>query len=143
MPASKYIRKHIASCVPQREKPRTDACSPPMDPEKISYHEVKTDAQGKLIPWYGSGPSQAYDHVIRLVWDFWRGMKPCSNGVAYYLQHQVWRPKEDPRGLGGDQISMALSSWALLYNYTAIPRLVDNMRFMADYWLAHGLSKSD
>jgi hypothetical protein len=110
--------------------------------EKISYHEVKTDAQGKLMPWYGSGPSQAYDHVIRSVWDFWRNMKPCPNGVAYYLQHQVWRPREDPRGLGGDQISMALSSWALLYNYTGDSRLLDNMRLIADYWLAHGLSKS-
>src|SRR6201986_1987531 len=104
--------------------------------EKISYHEVKTDAQGKLMPWYGSGPSQAYDHVIRLVWDFWRNMKPCPNGVAYYLQHQVWRPREDPRGLGGDQISMALSSWALLYNYTGDSRILDNMRLIADYWPA-------
>jgi hypothetical protein len=95
------------------------------------------------VPWYGTGPSQAYDHVIRLVWNFWRDMKPCSNGVAYYLQHQVWKPEEDPRGLGGDQISMALSSWALLYNYTADPKLVENMRYMADYWLAHGLSRYD
>jgi hypothetical protein len=110
---------------------------------KISYHEVKTDAQGKLVPWYGTGPSQAYDHVIRLVWNFWRDMKPCSNGVAYYLQHQVWKPEEDPRGLGGDQISMALSSWALLYNYTGDPKLVENMRYMADYWLVHGLSKGN
>ncbi len=110
--------------------------------EKISYHEVRTDPQGKLVPWYGTGPSQAYDHVIRLVWNFWREMKPCSNGVAYYLQHQVWKPEEDPRGLGGDQISMALSSWALLYNYTGDSKLIENMRYMADYWLAHGLSKA-
>ena len=93
------------------------------------------------MPWYGSGPAQGYDHVIRLVWDFWRNMKPCPNGVAYYLQHQVWRPQEDPRGIGGDQISMALSSWTLLYNYTGDARLLDNMRLMADYWLEHGLSK--
>lgn len=108
---------------------------------KIGYHEPRTDSQGNLIPWYGNGPSQGYDHVIRLVWDFWRNMKPCSNGVAYYLQHQVWKPEEDPRGLGGDQISMALSSWTLLYNYTGDPKLTENMRYMADYWLAHGLSK--
>lgn len=110
--------------------------------DKISYHEVKTDSQGKLIPWYGTGPSQAYDHVIRLVWDFWRDIRPCPNGVAYYLQHQVWKPKEDPRGLGGDQIPMALSSWALLYDYTGDSRLLDNMRLIADYCLAHGLSKT-
>jgi hypothetical protein len=112
------------------------------DTQKIGYHEVRTDAQGKIMPWYGTGPSQAYDHVIRLVWNFWHDMKPCSNGVAYYLQHQVWKPEEDPRGLGGDQISMALSSWALLYDYTGDSRLLDNMRYMADYWLAHGLSKA-
>lgn len=110
--------------------------------ESISYHEVKTDSQGKLAPWYGTGPSQAYDHVVRLVWKFWRDMKPCPNGVPYYLQHQVWKPQEDPRGLGGDQISMALSSWALLYDYTGDSTVLDNMRLMADYWLAHGLSKA-
>jgi hypothetical protein len=108
----------------------------------IGYHEVKTDSQGKIVPWYGNGPSQAYDHVIRLVWNFWRDLKPCANGVPYYLQHQVWKPEEDPRGLGGDQISMALSSWNLLYDYTGDSRVLDNMRLMADYWLAHGLSKS-
>jgi len=109
--------------------------------EQIGYHEVKTDSQGKIMPWYGNGPSQAYDHVIRLVWNFWHDMKPCANGVPYYLQHQVWKPEEDSRGLGGDQISMALSSWALLYDYTGDSRVLDNMRLMADYWLAHGLSK--
>lgn len=107
----------------------------------IGYHEVKTDSQGKIVPWYGSGPSQAYDHVVRLVWNFWYNIKPCKNGVAYYLQHQVWKPEEDPRGLGGDQISMALSSWNLLYDYTGDARLLGNMRMMADYWLGHGLSK--
>jgi hypothetical protein len=61
--------------------------------EKISYHEVKTDGQGKLMPWYGSGPSQAYDHVIRLVWNFWRDMKPCPNGIAYYLQGRSSRSR--------------------------------------------------
>ncbi|HEY7303964.1 MAG TPA: hypothetical protein VH601_07620 [Bryobacteraceae bacterium] len=109
--------------------------------DMIGYHDVKTDSQGKIMPWYGSGPSQAYDHVIRLVWNFWRDMKPCPNGVPYYLQHQVWKPKEDPRGLGGDQISMALSSWNLLYDYTGDSKVLDNMRLMADYWLVHGLSK--
>jgi hypothetical protein len=109
--------------------------------EKIGYHEVKVDSAGGVVPWYGSGPSEAYDHVIRLVWDFWRGMKPCPNGVAYYMQHQVWKPEEDQRGLGGDQISMALSSWSLLYDYTGDQRLLENMQYMSDYWLSHGLSK--
>src|SRR5947209_19939406 len=83
--------------------------------ETLIYHEVRTSSSGAIVPWYGSGPSQAYDHVIRSVWDFWRTMRPCPNGVPYYLQHQVWKPdQEDSRGLGGDQIPMAQSSWNLL-----------------------------
>jgi hypothetical protein len=75
--------------------------------EKIGYHEVKTDAAGRIVPWYGTGPSQAYDHMVRRAFDFWLKMRKCPNGVPYYLQHQVWKPGEDdPRGLGGDQIPM-------------------------------------
>ena len=112
--------------------------------EQIGYHEVKTDAGGRIVPWYGAGPSQAYDHVVRILFDFWRNMRKCPNGVPYYLQHQVWKPgADDPRGLGGDQIPMALSSWNLLYGYLGDPAVKDNMILMADYWLAHGISKPD
>jgi hypothetical protein len=38
--------------------------------------------------------------------------------LKYYINHQVWKPEHDMRGLGGDQFNMALSSWALLYAYT-------------------------
>ena len=101
--------------------------------EKLSYHEVKTDAAGHILPWYGGGPSQAYDHVVRLVWDFWKNMRPCPNGVPYYLQHQVWKPdQDDSRGLGGDQIPMALSSWNLLYGYLGDESIQQNMSSMAD-----------
>jgi hypothetical protein len=112
--------------------------------ETLIYHEVKTDSSGSIVPWYGNGPAQAYDHVIRLVWDFWRNMRLCPNGVPYYLQHQVWKPdKDDERGLGGDQISMALSSWNLLHAYTGERAVKDNMILMADYWLEHGMSHAD
>src|SRR4051794_2822706 len=80
--------------------------------ERLNYHEIETDESGKIVPWSGP-PSQAYDHVIRLIWNFWNGMEKCDNGVAYYMQHMIWYPN----GLGGDQIPMALSSWNLLYAY--------------------------
>lgn len=111
--------------------------------EKLFYHEAKTDASGRIVPWYGGEPGRAYDHVVRLVWQFWRDMKPCPNGVPYYLQHQVWKPEEDPRGLGGDQIPMALSAWNLLYGYAGDDAVKANMRLMADYWLKHGMSAPD
>jgi hypothetical protein len=115
---------------------------PPATPaDKLFYHEVKVDASGGIVPWYGSGPPQAYDHVIRLVWNFWKNMRNCPNGLPVYMQHQVWKPdRDDPRGLGGDQIPMAMSSWNLLYQYLGDPDLHKNMIFMADYWLAHGMT---
>ncbi|HYM07755.1 MAG TPA: hypothetical protein VEU11_14465 [Terriglobales bacterium] len=112
--------------------------------ETLIYHEIKTDAAGKIVPWYGTGPFQAYDHDIRLLFNFWKNMRNCPNGVPMYMQHQVWKPdQEDPRGLGGDQISMALSSWNLLYGYLGDTAVRDNMIYMADYWIAHGFSGKD
>lgn len=107
--------------------------------QQIGYHEPRVDAAGRIVPWYGTGPSQAYNHVVRIVFDFWLNMRNCANGVPYYLQHQVWAPgADDPRGLGGDQIPMALSSWTLLHGYLGNPAAKQNMILMADYWLAHG-----
>jgi hypothetical protein len=108
----------------------------------MGYHQVKLDSTGHIVPWYGKSSGEAYDHVVRLVWAFWRDMRSCSNGVPVYLQHQVWKPgQDDPRGLGGDQISMALSSWNLLYDYLGDEAVKNNMTRIADYWLEHGMSK--
>ncbi|HXI43179.1 MAG TPA: hypothetical protein VNH83_24570 [Bryobacteraceae bacterium] len=109
--------------------------------ETLIYHDIKTDASKKIVPWYGTGPSEAYDHGVRLLFHFWKTMRNCSNGVPMYMQHQVWKPnEEDPRGLGSDQISMALSSWNLLFGYLGDASVLDNMNYMAGYWLDHGFS---
>jgi len=67
-------------------------------------------------------------------------METDSNGLKYYLNHQVWKPEHDMRGLGGDQINMALSSWTLLYAYTGNRAIIENMRYMADNYLERSLS---
>ncbi len=116
---------------------------PSVRAEKIQYHDVKVDSTGRIVPWYGTGPSQAYDHVIRQVFQFWVSMRNCPNGVPLYLQHQVWKPdQDDPRGIGGDQIPMALSSWNLLYGYLGEEAVKKNMILMADYGLGHGTTPS-
>jgi hypothetical protein len=120
-----------------------DRADYPVNEHHIVYHDVKVDANGGILPWYSDDPSKAYDHDIRLVWNFWIHMRKCQDGVPYYLQHQVWRAdKDDPRGLGGDQINMALDSWNLLYDYLGDPAVTDNMVLIADYWLDHGMSGS-
>jgi hypothetical protein len=111
--------------------------------EMLIYHKIKTDATGKILPWFSEEPGKAYSNVIQSVWYFWDTMRTDLNGLPYYMNHQVWKPEvNDARGIGGDQIQMALSSWRLLYQYTGNERIKENMRFMADYYLTHGLSPS-
>ena len=49
----------------------------------------------------------------------------------------------DRRGIGGDQFSMALSSWNLLYGYSGNEAVKEEMKFIADYYLTHSLSPAD
>lgn len=108
--------------------------------DELEYHIIKTDQEGKIVPWFSSNLGEAYDHNIRLVWDFWKNMKSCPNGVKYYLQHRIWKKGEDHRGLGGDQLNMALSSWNLLHQYLGDSAVKDDMIYIADYYIAHAFS---
>lgn len=128
--------------------------APTKPAEKLQYHPIKVDAQGMLLPWQYDDPARAFDSAIRLTWKFWDNMAPDRNGLPYHMNHQVWRPAlDDHRGIGGDQIAMALSSWTLLFQYLGnesyddggyrpfYGRVVENMRFMADWYLTHSLSR--
>ena len=110
----------------------------------LVYHSIRTDAAGKIIPWYSPDPGNSYDHILGLVWNFWDTMRVDINGLPYYMNHQVWEEKyNDGRGVAGSQFEMALSSWYLYYTYTGNQRVIDNMTFMADYYLSHSLSPAD
>ena len=108
--------------------------------EPLGYHEIQTDTAGRIVPWSAPQPSVAYDRIIKSVWSFWKGLGNCSNGIPYFYQHQVWSPGHDARGLGGDQLAMALSSLQLLHAYTGDPEITRYMRGIADFVLDHGLS---
>ncbi|MCY7422709.1 MAG: hypothetical protein LH478_13320, partial [Chitinophagaceae bacterium] len=109
----------------------------------LVFHPIKTNEQGKIIPWYNDEPGIAYDFVINATWHFWDTMRRDMNGLPYFMNHQVWRPQNDPRGLGGDQLAMALSSWQLLYQYSGNENVKENMKFIADYYLTHSLSPAN
>jgi hypothetical protein len=109
--------------------------------EMLIYHPIQTDKAGKIIPWYNENPGKSYSHIIGLAWNFWDTMRQDMNGLPYYMNHQVWNAAfDDPRGIGGDQFAMALSSWRLFYPYCGNERIKANMSFIADYYLTHGLS---
>ncbi len=115
-----------------------------MAQENLVYHTIKTDKDGHIIPWFNANPGTSFDHVINLVWNFWDTMRRDLNGIPYYMNRQVWNPYyNDPRGMGGDQLAMALSSWRLLYAYTGNVDVKENMKFIADYYLTHGFSPAN
>ncbi|MBS1737106.1 MAG: hypothetical protein JSS98_10965 [Bacteroidetes bacterium] len=109
----------------------------------LLFPEIRVDENGGILPWPSADLGASYDQVINAVWTFWNNMELDTGNVKYYLLHQVWKPHHDPRGLGGDQLMMAFSSWDLLYNYTGKKEIIDNMKYMADYYLEHGMSVAD
>ncbi len=109
--------------------------------DTIQYHPVRISKEdGSILPWFSADKGESYDTVIMVVWNFWKNMDTDSNGLKYYMNHQVWKPEHDMRGLGGDQINMALSSWGLLYAYTGYPDIIENMKYLADTYLDRSLS---
>ena len=111
--------------------------------DTIQFHPVRINKKdGSILPWFSPDKGISYDTTLMLVWSFWNKMEVDSNGLKYYMNHQVWKPEHDKRGLGGDQINMALSSWSLLFAYTGYNEIVDNMRYLADTYLKRSLSDS-
>ena len=111
--------------------------------EMLVYHNIKVDKNGYILPWYSNNLGNSYNYVINKVWDFWYHMRSDYNGLPYYMNHQVWNSKlNDPRGVGGDQFAMALSSWRMYYQYSGNENVKENMLFIADYYLSHGFSSS-
>ena len=109
--------------------------------ERLVYHDIKTDASKNIVPWFHADPGISYDHVLHLVWKFWDTMRRDINGIPYYMNHQIWQQGvNESKGIGGDQLAMALSSWRLYYQYTGDEQVKENMKFIADYYLTHSLS---
>lgn len=109
-------------------------------PDSIIYHTVKVDGSGNILPWYSNNYGESFDHILKITWKFWNHMATDTNGVKYYMNHQVWKAGHDLRGIGGDQVAMALSSWDLLYNYLGDETLIADMKYQADYYLANSMS---
>ena len=114
----------------------------PARSQQLGYHEIRTDINGNMLPWYSDDPATSYDFCIRKVWDFWQNIQTCCDSAKYYMISRTWDPGSADSGIGGDQFAMAMSSWSRLYAYSGDTRLIDNMRYMADTYLQNGLSDS-
>ncbi len=121
-------------------------------PERLGHHYIQTDANDNIVPWPGDNLGRSYDLVLRLIWQKWNEIPYVCDGTKYYMVHRIlpytlgnpaFEAHHHDDGIGGDQIQMLLSSWAKLYAYTGNYAIVENMIYMADFYLARGLSSPD
>lgn len=106
----------------------------------LIYHDIKTDANNFILPWYDKDPAVSFDYVVSLTWDYWKNipgywMRNCPNfekdyGIKFPPLYLLFRT-QDPGdlGIGGGQFAMMLSSFNLYYDYTGNKEVMDNMVF--------------
>ena len=42
--------------------------------DTLMYHAIQTDKDGLIIPWYSPDPGDSYDHILGLVWQYWKNL---------------------------------------------------------------------
>lgn len=135
----------MTSCNPQpKEIPGEIFCT----------HKVVLDEQKKIIPWY-SPRANAYDHFLRLRWDFIKNKVPYSPGpeprsrYPQYYFYCAFRVSNDsilPDSWMND-IAEKIPNWfesaRLYYAYTGDSSVMKIIRDFVDYTLVHGTSSHE
>ena len=120
--------------------------------EVFNNHPVVLDSQGKLLPW--NGPAEkAYDHFLRLRWEYIKTKAPMSPGPAprssypHYYFYCEYKHKDGGIVLDdafmndvGEKIPNWVESARLYYAYTGDASVMEIVRKLVDYTLDHGMS---
>jgi len=122
--------------------------------DMFNGHEVVLDGQNKIVPW--SGPAEkAYDQFLRLRWDFIKTKVPNCPGPAArssYPQYYFYCAFRDKNGnLEPDtwmnDVAEKIPNWfesaRLYYAYTGDVSVMEIVKKLMDYTLAHGTSPSN
>jgi hypothetical protein len=117
-------------------------------------HRVVLDNQNKIIPWYIPN-DKAYDHFLRLRWDFIRNSVPNSPGPpprSRYPQYYFYCAFKPVNGILepdtwmndiGEKIPNWFENARLYYAYTGDTSVMKIIRDFIDYTLVHGTSSPD
>ena len=115
---------------------------PGQQKSRLNGHPVVLDEEGKLLSW-STPQERAYDHVVKLAWDFIENKVPVEpDGLRLYLVHSTFDPAtlrgtdwpHNPAGL----YAMFVDSALAYYAYSGDKTVLDRVREMLDYQLAHG-----
>ncbi|MEO6290530.1 MAG: hypothetical protein ABIO76_11445 [Ginsengibacter sp.] len=114
-------------------------------------HKVVLDENHKLLPWKGPA-TNAYDHFLRLRWDFIKTKVPLSPGPAprsLYPQYYFYCAFKDSNNILlpdmwmndiGEKIPMWFESARLFYAYSGDIGPLTITKGMVDYLLRHGIT---
>ena len=126
---------------------------PAFPADVFNGHQVILDNQNKIIPW--SVPvEKAYDHFLRLRWDFIKSKVPACPGppprssypqyyfyCAFWDKHGVLEPDTWMNDLG-EKIPNWFESARLYYAYSGDSSVMTIVKKLMDYTIAHGTSPS-
>ena len=117
-------------------------------------HNVVLDEQNKIVPWY-SPAENAYDHFLRLRWDFIKTKVPNSPGpdprsrypqYYFYCAFNVRNDSILPDAWMND-IAEKIPNWfenaRLFYAYSGDSSVMKIMKDFIDYTIEHGTSSPD
>lgn len=122
--------------------------------EFFCAHKVILDEQKKILPWYTPG-DKAYDHFLRLRWDFIKNNVPNSPGplprslYPQYYFYSGFRVSNDSilpdtwMNDIGEKIPNWFENARLYYAYTGDTSIMKIIRDFVDYTLVHGTSCPD
>jgi len=117
-------------------------------------HKVILDGENKIIPWY-TPLDKAYDHFLRLRWDFVKNHVPNSPGPlprSLYPQYYFYCAFKPVNGIIepdtwmndiGEKIPNWFENARLYYAYTGDSSVMKIMRDFVDYTLVHGTGSND
>ena len=117
-------------------------------------HHVVLDKQSKLMPW-AVGEMNAYDHCLRLRWNFVLTKTPYCPGPdprSSFRQYYFYCAFKDSGNIllpdtwmndVGEKIPMWFESARLYYQYTGDTMPLTITKGMVDYSLEHGITPAD
>ncbi len=126
------------------------ADGPRASAERLMWHDVRLDADGKLLSWVEA--DSPYDRIIRAAWDVFEGIPEQPDGYRTYFTYPTFYGPNDPahplfsgRWWAHNPASLfaMLTDSAVLYHaYSGDVRVLERVREMLDHHIAHGTTEA-
>ena len=117
--------------------------------EKLFWHEVRLDNEGKLLSW--SDSNSPYNEIVTQAWGMFKKIPAQPNGLKTYFIYPVfYGPKDSGKDLfagrdwthnPGGLFAMLTDAGLLYYAYSGDEQIPPLIRDMLDYIIANGLTE--